>query len=224
MYDHESIEHTRPSNKGNIAMPIINPYLWELFYEYLNSRELSSTLARLNKWYPSNSANDTIPRIVIPAYSSLGYKFWQARAMSDAEKRYQSPSAAREDSIIVVSPFGKPAFSLVCEGPMDALAGAMLGGQSIALMGNTPPESSLNLTSTLIRAILPIIVVADNDNPGPMGALLSHFSQLGPSCLLLPPAGFKDLAACPILLRKELFKELIPRTIFQLPTLKEGAK
>ena len=191
-------------------MPICNIHLWDSFYKYLNTRELSGTLARLNQWYPSSSAGDAIPRIVIPAYNTAKSIFWQARAMVEAEKRYQSPHGTRNDSLIVVSPYGgTPRFSLICEGPMDALAGAMLGARSIALMGNTPPESVLDLTRTLVRGTLPLIVLADNDDPGSLSLILGHVSQVASSMLLLPPAGYKDLAACPISLRKALFKKII---------------
>lgn len=194
----------------NKPMPVCNPCLWSMFTSYLNSRELSSTLACHNGWYPTASANDAVPRVLIPAVNTTKHNYWQARAMISEEPRYQSPSVARGDSIIVVRHWRARTFGLVCEGPMDALAGAMEGGLGIALMGNKPPEEALDLARIILSETRgPILIMADNDDLSASAALVPQFSLNHPCVLICPPPGYKDLASCSINQRKELLKRRV---------------
>lgn len=175
------------------ALPEATPKLklWQLAKDYLVSRGLSWETARYNGWFPSESAGDSVPRIVIPATSSnLNNRYWQARALlGGIEPRYQSPLASRGDAVIEVrqagegSPlgFGK----VVVEGPMDALAAASCGYSGVALMGNRVPSESLALTVELLRGKIAIII-PDSDEINAFISVYSFLLTQGIKCLYLP--------------------------------------
>ena len=163
---------------------------------YLSERALCVRTALENKWYPSDEAGDTLPRIVIPATSGIpGNVYWQARAMVATEKRYQSPCAPRGDAIIVV--WGHPPCHeeiVLVEGPMDALAAAEFGYTSVALMGGTPPEA-IALISRMHTLSHSFVVVPDRDDMALMLNAAVAMLDLGHRVRVVDPYPAKDLAA-----------------------------
>ena len=169
MYKHERRASLpkKPQVANRAPFPAPARQLTGLLDTYLKERRLSPKVADCNAWYVSQAAGDYLPRIVIPASSLVeGHNYWQARAMHpDATIRYQSPLVARLDAIIAVYPVftaQRRAATVLCEGPMDALAAAELGYMSIALMGNNPASCVFDHIHTIIREN-PIIVVGDKD-------------------------------------------------------------
>ena len=223
-YDHDRNEHRdrrewlsgKPPKPYNDRLPEPEPSLWKDFDRYLSLRNLSPGIARANLWYPSRSAGDDAPRIVIPATSSVSAnKFWQARVMGGAlgfsPVRYQSPHGCRSgDAIIVVWP-GNPGSigyraSTVVEGPMDALAAAEAGIIGVALMGASPPPERIDLTVKLVRGTICYVVI-DSDQPAALVAVMSQLSNLGVQCRLRDPSPAKDLADLSLSRRKQLLSD-----------------
>lgn len=180
MYWHERGQQRAAARDPNPvtdqAMPPVNPNLWPGFTRYLTDRGLDAELARANGWYPSDRAGDTDARIVIPATASAGHIYWQARSMTTDEPRRKmlSPTYARRDSIVWVWPKRFPELAvIVCEGPMDALAAAEIGGYSAAMMGADPPWESITYLALMVwqqrTSSMPtrrVLVVPDNDSSG----------------------------------------------------------
>jgi len=101
---------------------------------YLAGRDLDYKIARANYWYPTLYSGH--PRIVIPCTGG----FWQARLMEGGEPRYLSSKGSRGGAYCVVWPvdIANPVLSIttiICEGPMDALAAAGLGATGVATLG-----------------------------------------------------------------------------------------
>jgi hypothetical protein len=203
----------------NTVMPMPEPSLGPAAGAYLESRGLDPSLASRNGWYPSRSAGDNHPRIVIPATASdPGNRFWQARLIPESRscgperglestigtggaipvppKRFQSPHAARGDALVLV--WGAtPRRAVVCEGPMDALAAAGTPGTlGVGLMGATPPTATLEHLWKLTAA-LPVVLMTDADAPMAMIRVLNFMMTRGRSVLLAHPAPWKDLAEVP---------------------------
>jgi hypothetical protein len=176
-------------------LPRIDHSLDPLMAEYLGDRRLELDLAIDNLWYPSCTAGDHHPRIVIPASSKIpGNVFWQARFMGEGVKpKYQSPHAARGDAVVVVWPSQKGiTHSAIVEGPMDALAAAGTGRMGVALMGVTPPDESLALTAALVRGTI-CVLVADTDAIPEMTRVYEYLCQRVP-LVMVSPFPCKDLA------------------------------
>jgi len=166
IYQHERKEPTyydgpRPE------MPKENESLRSKMSRYLEGRELSYALAFNNGWYPSRDV-DGYDRIVIPCSNSLGITYYQARAMDRwVSIRYNSPLATREDSIVIVWPelLSGSKGTVICEGPMCALAACGCGYIGIGLMGNQPPDTVVDHIVRLIKGYFePVIVVPDLDH------------------------------------------------------------
>ena len=219
-YDHDRDEHRdrrewlsgKPAKPYSDRLPEMDPSLWPDFDRYLSLRNLSPGIARANFWYPSRSAGDFAPRLVIPSTSATSTnKFWQARSMDGALPRYQSPHGCRSgDAIIVVWP-GNPGSigyraSAVVEGPMDALAAAEAGIIGVALMGASPPPERIDLTASLVHGTITYLV-CDSDAPAAMAAILSQLSNLGVQCRLRDPSPGKDLADLSLSRRKQLLSD-----------------
>lgn len=204
MYWHEVDEQStrrRGERRVSAPYPPRAEELWPQFDQYLSDRGLDPALARVNNWYPSTSAGDAVPRIVIPCTNSAGAGYWQARAMQVTDKRYQSPSVTRGDSVVVVWPTGDPRAVVVVEGPMDALAAAGEGCLGVALMGNTPPARVLNFVSTLASS-LPVLVVGDSDALREASHTAGALAIRGRKTQLVMLQGAKDLAELTPALRK----------------------
>ena len=201
MYDHEKRETS--SGPLNTTWPLFSNLGsdHDEMKRYLTARNLSSYLAEQNGWYPSREANDTALRIVIPAMTKIsGHVYWQARAVSPVVRiRYQSPTGPRQDAIILVKPDEEDEpmpCSLLVEGPMDALAGAMAGYPSVALMGMTPSRSTIDfLVQRLGRRPMLICLDAELEAKGNSIRLQLDLASRGirTACVVLPK---KDLAAC----------------------------
>lgn len=184
--------------------PIIFPPpswdLSEMASHYLGGRGLDATLAALNGWYPTISAGDAVPRIVIPGTLTSNGRFWQARSMvHGAEPRYQSPHVPREGSVILVEPRGvSPDRAVIVEGPMCALAAAGEGWWGIALMGNTPPWYALGGVAELLRTleVTECRIIEDADSPGTLALVQSFLSSLRTDVSLTVSYPANDLAAC----------------------------
>jgi hypothetical protein len=173
-------------------------------HDYLTGRGLNSDVALENGWYPSVLAGDQHLRIVMPATNTKGYVYWQARAVSDnVDKRYQSPSYAASDSIIIVWPSGKfDRRAVVVEGPMDALAAAEHGHVGIALMGKSPDSTVYDHIADLFRCYkFQVIPDADDIQAGSELALQLMSRGLRTSLTVCPA---KDLAAVPRFEREAL--------------------
>lgn len=205
MYQHEYDEREvarRSMRPISAPYPTEDKYLWHRFEAYLRERGLNHALAKANRWYPSTTAGDNLPRIVIPCTNSMGVGFWQARAMVVTEKRYQSPPVARGDSVVVVWPeppcgaYVDPTAMVVVEGPMCALAAAGEGCVGVAMMGSTPPPMVLNFISTL-ASNLPILVVGDSDALTEAARVAGGLAIRGRKTKAVMLYGAKDLAELP---------------------------
>ena len=173
---------------------------------YLQSRGLDSVLAIANGWYPSRSAGDSEPRVVIPALSAFpGHWFWQARAiygysLTDANinvKRYQSPYGNRLDAVVVMAPgVSCRDKALLVEGPMCALAGAGEGYLSVALLGNTPSDMVVRHVASLLKPFA-VSYIADSDAVPQAAHLTGRLAAAGVYVILKPCRGWKDLADVP---------------------------
>lgn len=178
---------------------------------YLNERNLDKDLAVKNGWYVSSDAQDTYPRIVIPAVThKAGHVYWQARDVSGkAFIRYQSPKGPRHEALIKVSPSQAPRGIVVVEGPMDALAAAGEGYLSYALMGMQPNQSTLLHLALLIEDTkeLNILVVLDRDSAEHALRIALFLSTQGYYAKVKHlPGPEKDLAACLPKKRKQFLK------------------
>lgn len=196
MYWHERDEHEprRRPRAVSATPPAVAPLEWDTFTRYLTSRGLSADLAVQNRWYPSTSAGDRATRIVIPATTTTGVGFWQARAVDPTEpKRYQSPPVPRGDAVVLVYPVAVPIGVVVCEGPMCALAAAECGYLGVALMGNTPTLPVIEHVAG-IAGPLPMVVVADTDALGPASVVAAQLAARGRRTRVVCPRGAKDLA------------------------------
>jgi hypothetical protein len=195
------------SDRRENPLPTERPYsrtlpqgtamLDQMMARYLYQRRLDYQLAVTNFWYGSYKAGDDSPRIVIPATSKIpGNVFWQARAMDDNPKRWQSPHAPRGDAVIVVWPTDRPTLSAVVEGPMDALAAAGAGVLGVALMGATPSQEALVLTATMIHGTI-CTVVADQDALQAAARWTAFLANVGVRVRMTYSAAYKDLADTP---------------------------
>lgn len=169
---------------------------------YLSRRDLSWPVAFQNGWYVSTEAGDGVPRLVMPAVSRNPlHKYWQARSLDDAEPRYQSARASRMDALITVYPrtFANRTF-FVTEGPMDALALAMLRCRAASFMGVYWSDEQMEHLQERIKACIPfvqqVVFVADNDPIGisSLSDAMVKFDLPIPAALFAP-SGAKDVAA-----------------------------
>lgn len=193
IYRHEQREKKKVYVGPRPGFPEQNEELTKRMDAYLLDRHLSPDLARANGWYPSRYAY--FPRIVIPCSNSAGVPYFQARDMSGKSKlRYASPPASRDDSLVIVWPDeSKPQLGgVIVEGPMCALAAAMLGYVGVALMGNQPTDAVLDHLAVYARAFQPVMIVPDADHLelGPL--VLCALGQRGIASMILAPRK-KDL-------------------------------
>lgn len=182
-----------------VVLPPLSTAHWPQMKAYLRKRGLSPPLAEHNGWYPTVDRYST-PRIVIPAYSLLNtWSYYQARAMDNNPKRYDSPSAPRGDAVIVCYPQTASRDPLVLvEGPMDALAAAECGYASIALMGNTPNDAVLVHVREIAAGYGGIIVLSDVDAVGEAVEVTRRLWTAGNLATLRTIRGYKDLAEVPL--------------------------
>lgn len=203
MYWHESEERKPNAHPMCTEFPaqVVSPSVEQLATDYLYARKLVPELAEENGWYVSTDAQDTYPRIVIPAVThKAGHVYWQARDISGkAYIRYQSPKGPRHEALVKVSPFHAPRGIVVVEGPMDALAAAGEGYLSYALMGMQPNQSTLLHLALLIEDTkeLNTLVVLDRDSAEHALRIALFLSTQGYYAKVKHlPGPEKDLAAC----------------------------
>jgi hypothetical protein len=197
-FDWKKTNQTKVKKPYCSKLPLVDESLWEDMKAYLWSRDLDFETARRNLWYPSSSAGDEEPRIVLPCSSVQGGNYyWQARAIrvENVQRRYQSPhNVSRGDAVLVVYPINpKDTRAAVVEGPMDALAAAGEGVIGVATMGINPPPESLVLTSKLLRGIM-VLCVADSDQSEGIINVMKTLLDLGLDCRLRSTYPYKDLA------------------------------
>lgn len=172
VYTHDYVQH-KIQGPMNTVWPLMSSSGVDHtdMKDYLVGRGLEFELAEQNGWYPSREAMDSFLRIVIPARTPQpGHVYWQARAVSaNVHIRYQTPKGPRHGALILVRAFpgnevgDEPTEKIVIvEGPMDALAVAACGYDSIALMGMTPGKEA---TEHLIKLVdgRSSLVVLDNE-------------------------------------------------------------
>ena len=202
--DDERAEERKARRPISAPLPLCSSNRWWQFSQYLSGRGLDPDLAHDNFWYPSLCAGDDLPRIVIPATNMTGHCYWQARAMVDTEKRYQSPPVPRGDSIIIVWPKYTATKMVVCEGPLDALAAAECGCLGVSLMGNAPNRGVLNHVVSICPS-LPLLVVGDTDDLAAAAGIAVPLSMRRPTkFVMLNTRDGKDLAALTFEQRKAL--------------------
>ena len=209
MYEHdrrEAEEHQERLAKPYCTVrPPESQELHRMMWQYLSYRGLSPELARRNGWYPSMEAGGNIPRLVIPAVSSDPMNlYWQARAMGDGPRRYESPhGVSRGDALVIVFPVDQAKGCVVVEGPMAALAAAGEGYCGLALLGATPPDVVvLNIVDLLRRYPRPVQFLLDADGLAIRTAV--HIVHAGVPLLIKLPYPHKDLAAAPAGERRRL--------------------
>lgn len=207
MYEHERREKYA-AGEGNVLWPEMSTYGKDLddCKAYLKGRALSYTLAEANGWYPSRATGDFVLRLVIPAKTfAPGHVYWQARAIHAAALRYTSPRGPRQNALIYVAadPLGSGQLVaplsqavLIVEGPMDALAAAECGYDSISLMGITPPLSTLDRVTELV-AQRPSVVMLDSEPEATAQSIFisSFLNAYGFRSRNVTLANVKDLAA-----------------------------
>lgn len=216
MYLHE-LQERKQTGPANTAWPEMSTddRDYRAVQTYLAYRSLSFELAEDNGWYPSRNAQDYWLRVVIPAQTrERSHVYWQARAVSpEAKIRYQSPSGPRLDAIIQVNPSGgiEPV-SVITEGPMDALAAAMCGYRAFALMGITPPGSTLDFLKTKLHG-RPALIVFDNEAYAKTQGIRTcvELASRGIRARPCPVDGAKDLAAMSIDKRRSFLDTLTVR-------------
>lgn len=199
IYEHERVEKSFVDLEDRVRprYPREVPELLPAMEGYLEGRDLSFGLARKNLWYPAFYRDDS-PRIVIPCTNTPAFPYFQARAMDDNPKRYDSPHFPRHDSLALVWPRSLRSLSrvvVVIEGPLDALAAAGEGYLGIGLMGSNPSYLQINHISQMlvVKASDRVLIVPDLDSPelGPM--LVSDLAQEGVRSEIRMPSE-KDLA------------------------------
>jgi hypothetical protein len=200
-YAHEIAEHKEKRKPTPARMPTESRSSldWDQMESYLKARELSYKTACHNGWYPSCNAGDGALRIVMPATNSAKIAYWQARAVYKDMPRYQSPSVPRGDSVIQVWPLSKDylPFTILCEGPMDALAAASHGIRGIALMGNNPTAETLSMIAALVGPGELVSYFADRDALQEAIKIVGRLQALGIYTTVTDPSPHKDLASMP---------------------------
>ena len=202
IYAHEQAESRAVYRGPRPDFPLEDKGLLNQMHEYLEGRNLPMKLATRNGWYPADYRD--APRIIIPCSNSLGLPYWQGRDMSGKSPiRYASPSAPRDDSIVICWPSGKMAGCVIVEGPMDALAAASVGFLGLGVMGNQLNADVVDHIARYARGFKCAFVLPDTDAPYFGAAMVAQLAQRGLSVRALEPR-LKDLAATPPSQRKSL--------------------
>lgn len=203
-YTHEAAEH-KESKARRLTVPARMPTESKTASDiasmthYLKERGLSTQVALHNNWYPSRNAGDDYLRIVMPATNSTKFAYWQARAVGNREPRYQSPPCPRGDSVLQVWPDHKDycPLTILCEGPMDALAAASHGIRGIALMGNNPTQETWDFIKGLLSQDDIVTFFTDRDAMAESITIVKKLQTMGIYATISDPSPYKDLAAIP---------------------------
>lgn len=193
-----------------VVLPPLSTAHWAMMRTYLRGRGLSPPLAESNGWYPTVDRYST-PRIVIPAQSLVNtWPYYQARAMDNNPKRYDSPRAPRGDALVICYPrIPGSDLVVVVEGPMDALSAAACGYLGIALMGNTPGDTVLAHIREVSKPYRGIIVLSDVDAVGQAIEVVHKLWTTGCRANFRPIKGYKDLAEVPHEKRRTIIEDKV---------------
>lgn len=207
-----SHERTRPkSDTFNTLWPTVatDDYANHWYREYLRQRRIDFETAYLTGVYPSNM--DCL-RAVLPCVSRKeGHAYYQARAIpSHATVRYRSPMGARHGALFCADSVSESSpFLCLVEGPMDALALASCGVDSIALMGISPDEETRHHVIHRLKVNpRPVVIMFDNEDEAQSKAseLALYLASYGfPSRVFIPKS--KDFAASSDSERRTYVKE-----------------
>ena len=227
-YPHEGHEHKekRPTVPARMPRSCPDGPDWNRMRSYLQDRNLDYDTARHNGWYPSLHAGDEAIRVVMPATNSQNIAYWQARSLNDEEPRYQSPPVPRGDSVIQVWPRNTDycPLTILCEGPMDALAAASHGIRGIALMGNNPTDETI----TMLRALLDqddiVTYFTDRDAVPAAIDLVKKLSRVGVYITISDPSPYKDLASMPKRIRADVLQHYLAHSKGARDIPKKGKK
>lgn len=206
-YAHERGERRQGLTPSKpVVLPPPSTALWPRMEAYLHNRGLSFRLAKINGWYPTLDRYSTA-RIVIPTQSLLNtWPYYQARAMDNNPKRYDSPSAPRGDALVICYPYISRDHLVLVEGPMDALAAAECDYTGIALMGNTPSTTVLDHVRNVAALYSGIIVLSDVDAVGEAVEIVHQLWTAGCHAVLRTINGYKDLAEVPLEKRRSIIE------------------
>lgn len=212
-YAHERGERRQGHTPSKpVVLPPLSTAHWAHMKAYLRKRGLSPPLAAHNGWYPTVDSYST-PRIVIPAQSLVNtWPYYQARAMDDNPKRYDSPRAPRGDALAICHPSDPESdYVVLVEGPMDALAAAECGYLGIALMGNTPNDAVLVHVREVAKPYRSIIVLSDVDALGEAVEVTYRLWTAGCRATLRTIKGHKDLAEVPYEKRQAIIEGTVDK-------------
>lgn len=198
-YPHErrKIDPSAPTTK----YPQLDDTLSEAMRLYLEGRGLDYTCAVRAGWYPARYVG---PRIIIPCLRTDGGIWWQARTLTDHPKRWMGSGGYKHDAVCYI-PGGAKSTTVVCEGPMDALAAAGLGYRAIAILGASPPPVVFDHVARLAgpRAI----ILPDMDRVAAWHLVQQQLGQRGVRGMLFAIPTQKDLAALPPDERRDFLAE-----------------
>lgn len=221
MYEHERQERSAAGPLNNVWPEYSGTHKHLAQMDaYLLDRQLDPGLARHNGWYPSVNAGDGHLRVVIPAVpraDNPGHVYWQARDLTGkAHLRYTSPRGPRADALVLVTPDDETeagAFVIV-EGPMDALAAAGEGYVGVAVMGISPPFSTVERIAAIITKT-PAVIVFDNEPEATNCAMRLLLTLAAKGCRVTYNTlrSSNDLAKCTVKERREVLKQAFTRHV-----------
>lgn len=221
-YEHESVSQLRGQQTGkaetlySTPYPEVEPLLQQEMDNYLLGRALDPALANRAGWYPAYYRG---PRIVIPCSRTDSGSFWQARLIEQNVphaaritplKRWDGASGSRYDAVCYI--FAPANTLVVVEGPMDALAVAGQGYPAVAVLGADPPPNVIKHVAqiaTLSQRVAKVIILPDMDRLATWQHFQHKLGMIGVHAeIKLGPLNYKDIAECPLDVRKEFFDGL----------------
>lgn len=207
IYQHEKKQPTGPTE----PYPKGTQSLVPVMTKYLEGRGLSFSCAYDNGWFPTDEL-DGVPRLVIPATSLSGRRYWQARAMVPVPDplRWRSARGSKDGAVVLCWPLLVKARArvVVVEGPLDALAAASVNHIGLAAMGKSNVTDVLGYLKKagdykLVFHGLSVVVVPDLDAPEFAARAVTELAISGVYAeIRLPP--YEDLAALTREEREEL--------------------
>jgi len=115
--------------------------------------------------------------------------------------RYTSPKGLRHDALVWINAYPNEDETdqvVIVEGPMDALAAACAGFDAIALMGITPPDSTLDVLAKIVnkRRCLVLLDSEPLAQAASVRIVMRLAAQGGKAGIATLGTVGKDLAAC----------------------------
>lgn len=210
MYLHE--KYWDPQQKIRLVPPVIypkkEPMILGRMKEYLTTRGLDYGLAFKYGWYPALYNG---PRVIVPCASTIAL-WWQGRLIDHhlpteiaaKWKRWDSPVGWRGDAVCYLQVVDADTI-LIVEGPLDALKAAMLGYSAIATLGTTPGLTAIKHIASISKDYSRRLLLPDTDAISDAVRLQRYVGLVGSSLEIIElNSGYKDLAATPFDLAKEL--------------------